>query len=147
MTLFANALSWYKSQDLNKSSLPLIESKLINNLDYKPQDDRVTVVHFWATWCPTCELEASNINAIADKADLITIAVNSGSDYEIKEFLDANKLTFNVINDRDATLAKRFHISAYPTTLIYDRKKNLVFSEVGYTSTIGVLLRVWWAGL
>lgn len=147
MIIFANAVSWYKSQGLSKEPLPELQAKLINNLPYSPNQRSVTVVHFWASWCPTCKLEASNIEAIKDKTDLITIAVNSGSDFEIKKYLDDNGLSFDVINDKDGSLSKVFNISAYPTTLIYDKEKRLVFSEVGYTSSLGLLLRIWWAGL
>lgn len=147
MTLFANALSWYKSQDLNKKPLPLITAKSINKTSHEHTNKNVTVVHFWATWCPTCKLEASNINRLNNKADLITIAVNSGSDDTILKYLQENNLSFEVINDSNGTLAKEFGITAYPTTLIYDKEKNLIFSDVGYTSTIGLLLRVWWVGL
>jgi len=52
-----------------------------------------------------------------------------------------------VINDKNAFYANKYNIKVYPTTLIYDKNKNLIFSEVGYTSTFGLKIRLWWAGL
>ncbi|MBN2781803.1 MAG: protein disulfide oxidoreductase [Campylobacterales bacterium] len=138
ITIAANILSLYKSQNLNKQPLAL---------EYQFKKDKPILIHFWATWCPTCKVEASNIEKISKDFEVLTIAVNSGSNKEIKEYMDKNGYTFRFINDADSKVAKEFNIQAYPTTLIYDKDKNLVFSEVGYTSTIGLYIRLWWAGI
>ncbi|MBN2815502.1 MAG: redoxin domain-containing protein [Campylobacterales bacterium] len=147
ITILSNALSIYKSQDINKNNLPNIETKLINNQPYLPQENTPLIVHIWATWCPTCKIEIDNIERIAKHYNTITIAVNSGSNYEIKRFLDENNIHLDVVNDKEGTFAKLFNVNAYPTTLIYNKKRELVFSEVGYTSSFGLFLRVWWASL
>ena len=147
MTLFANLISWYKSQELNKESSPIENVKLINNNNYASPKQKSYLVHFWATWCPTCKLEADNIERISQSYEVVSIAVKSGTDYEIKNYLDAHHLTFQTINDKHGDLSRKFNISAYPTTFIYDKNGNLVFSEVGYTSSLGPYLRMWWADL
>jgi len=145
MTLFANMISLYKSQELNSSNLPAIDTKLINNDRFTTPIKKPILVHIWATWCPTCKLEAGNIQRVSQSYEVITFAVKSGSDGEIKEFLEKNDLNFKVINDSSAKWASNFNISAYPTTFIYDKNGKLIFSEVGYTSTVGLYLRMWWA--
>ncbi|MEA3330284.1 MAG: redoxin domain-containing protein, partial [Campylobacterota bacterium] len=103
-------------------------------------------IHFWATWCPACSMEASNIQTISEHYEVLTFAVKSDKN-EIGKYMKENTLNFNVINDKSGFIAHKFKISVYPTTFIYDKDKNLVFSEVGYTSTWGLWLRMWWAGL
>ena len=147
ITLFANIMSWYKSQDLNKERLPIKEVRLINNQEFATDSSSALLVHIWATWCPTCAFEAQNIQTISHYFNTLTIAVNSGSDLEIKKYLDKKELDFAVVNDKYSSYAKKFNISAYPTTLIYNKNGELVFSEVGYTSTLGLFLRMWWANL
>ncbi len=146
LTIFANLLSYYKSSNLNKESLPNIQAKLIDGSSYRTKIGEATIVHIWATWCPTCKLEASNIQRLSQRYKVITIAVKSGTNEEIKDFLKENKLNFKVINDKDGFLADKFAISAFPTTFMYDKNGELVFSEVGYTSTIGLWLRMLWVG-
>ena len=73
---------------------------------------------------------------------MLTIAVQSGSDDKIKAYMKENHLDFQVINDANGKWAKQFNIEAYPTTFIYNAKGKLQFSEVGYTSTAGLLARV-----
>ena len=138
MIIISNVISLYKSTDINKIKFD-IDNILLHN---KP-----ILVHFWATWCPTCKLEASNIQAVSQNYNIITIAVQSGDDNKIKKYLQENNLDFKVINDKNAFYANKYNIKVYPTTLIYDKNKNLIFSEVGYTSTFGLKIRLWWAGL
>lgn len=147
MTLFANVVSLYKSQDLNKEKLFLHSSKLIDNSTYTIRDEKPIMVHIWATWCPVCKAEIDNIQRLSQYYEIITIAVNSGSDYTLNEYLKENNLDLKVINDKEGTLAKKLNIAVYPTTLIYDKNKNLVFSEVGYTSTLGLWMRMLWSSL
>ena len=144
MTLLANILSLYKSSDLPKSALTLVNIKLIDNKSYA-LNNKPLLVHFWATWCPTCKLEASNIQMLSKHYEVLTIAVKSGSDADIKQYLKENDLDFNVINDSSGFISSEFNIAAFPTTFIYDKEKNLVFSEVGYTSTLGLWLRMLWS--
>ena len=136
ITIFANGVSLYRSMDLNKSPLPL---------SIHVEQDKPIMIHFWATWCPVCKAEADNIQRVSENYQVITIAVKSGSDEEIQTYLDERDLNFKVINDKEGLLAQKFGVSIYPTTFIYDKNKEMVFSDVGYTSTWGLYLRMWYA--
>ncbi len=145
--LAMNLLSYIRSPNLPNTKLPNITSKLIDNSDYSSskQNNKALLIHFWATWCPTCKLEADNIQKISEDFNVITIAVKSKTNADIQEYLEKNNFDFKVINDNDAKLASKFLIPAYPTTFIYNKDGNLEFSEVGYNSYIGLYLRMWWA--
>ena len=145
LTVVANLMSIYRSQSLNNESLNIENFKLINNTIYTLDKNRPILIHFWATWCPTCKVEASNINLLSKHYQVLTIAVKSGTDYEIKKYLDENAYTFKVVNDKDGTLSQKFKVAGYPTTFIYDKEQKLRFSEVGYTSTIGLYIRLLWS--
>ena len=140
--IFSNIISYIRKPELTSSSLPHLEVKLIDGITYKTQKGKPLLIHFWGSWCPVCKLEVANIEAISKKYDVLTIAVNSGSDAKIKEYMKQRNLTFNVVNDADSKLAKEFHVEAYPTTFIYDASGELKFTEVGYTTTVGLLARL-----
>lgn len=138
LTILANLISYYKAIDLNKNKL---------NIKNITLNEKPILIHFWATWCPTCKIEAANIQTISESFNVLTIAVNSGDDDNIKEYLNKNDLNFRFINDKDGYYSNKFNIEVYPTTLIYDKNKNLIFSDVGYTTTFGLWLRMWWSNL
>ena len=118
---------------------------LLDGSKYKLVKDKPLVVHFWATWCPICKVEAPNIQKLSDDFEVITIAVQSGTKKEIENYLDEQKLNFKVINDEDGYYSREFNIKAFPTTFIYDKNKDLKFSEVGYTSTFGLYVRAFFS--
>ena len=138
MFIISNLISYYRSTELNNTPL---------DIKYEFINDKPILIHFWAEWCPTCNIEAANIQTISENYQVLTFAVKSGSDEDIKNYMLDNNLDFEVINDNDGFFAQKFNIKVYPTTFIYDKDKNLVFSEVGYTSTIGLYFRMWWAGV
>jgi thiol-disulfide isomerase/thioredoxin len=137
ITLLTNGISFYKSSDLNKEKLNLTEVHLLDNSIYKLDNTKPILIHFWATWCPTCKLEAQNIEYLSHYYEVLTIAVQSGTDEELHKYLQEHHYTFKLINDQDGSYSNKFNIVGYPTTFIYDKNQNLVFSEVGYTSTFG----------
>ncbi len=117
---------------------PLIDGR-ITSLE---NNSKPIVLHFWATWCPTCKLEAPNLESIKDDAKLITIAVNSGKNTDLIKFMREKGYNYPVVNDNNGEFAKKFGIEVFPTTLIYNSDGELKFSEVGYSTTIGLKARL-----
>jgi len=142
LAVVLNGVSYYRSLDLNKDKLNIDAFKLLDNSVYEVKSDKPILVHFWATWCPTCKFESPNVDTISKDYEVITIAVQSGSKENIQKYLDEHSLRFNVVNDSDGALSQKFNIQVFPTTLIYDKEKNLKFSEVGYTTTAGLYSRM-----
>ena len=147
--VIANTISFFRAPELKDTNLPELNTILINQELFSTKDfeDQAVLIHFWATWCPICKLEASNIQTISEKFNVITIAVKSGEDEEINSYLKEKNLDYKVINDAHGILAQEYDIPAYPTTLIYNKEGKLSFTEVGYTSTWSLYLRMWWASL
>ena len=112
------------------------------SIDFYEYEDEPLIVHFWGTWCPTCKLEASNIETLSNKYNVISIAVNSGTDKVLNSYMNEHDLDYRVINDAKGALAQKFNIGVYPTTLIYNAKGELKFTEVGYSTTLGLQARL-----
>ena len=140
----SNVMSYLRKPTLESNALPQIEDKLLdgtlftsNSLEGKP-----LIIHFWATWCPTCKLEAANIQSVSEQYTVLTIAVQSGDNGKIEAYMKEHSFDFKVLNDTDGVWAKKFKVEAFPTTFIYDSKGELRFTEVGYTTTAGLLARL-----
>ncbi|MBD3790355.1 MAG: protein disulfide oxidoreductase [Campylobacterales bacterium] len=144
ITVASNVISYLRKPSLSSDMLPSIKMAMIDGriFDSKMVEGKPLILHFWGVWCPVCKMEASNIQTLSEKYTVITIAVNSESNEEIREYMQKNGLDFDVINDEEGNLAKRFNVEVFPTTFIYDGKGKLRFSETGYTTTAGLLSRM-----
>lgn len=140
--ILSNIMSYIRAPELASTQLPEIEAQLLDGSTFSVEEGKPLLLHYWAVWCPTCKLEASNIEAVSKEYNVLTVAVNSGSDAKVKAYMQGHDLNFKVINDEEGDWAKRFKVEAYPTTFIYDNKGELRFTEVGYTTTAGLLARL-----
>ena len=140
--ILANIMSYLRQPELDSTQLPKIEAQLLDGSQFTVEEGKPLVLNFWGTWCPVCKVEAPNIESVSKQYNVLTIAVNSGSDEKVKAYMKEHALTFNVLNDVKGTWAKQFKVEAYPTTFIYDAKGELRFTEVGYTTTAGLLGRL-----
>ena len=138
----SNLLSLYNSRDLNSSVLSIATVELLDKKTFEIDKSKPILIHFWTTWCPICKIEASNIQKISENFQVLSVAVDSKN---IQAYLYENSLTFKTVDDKDGQIAKHFNISVFPTTIIYDKNQEMVFSEVGYTSTWGLWIRMLWA--
>ena len=140
--ILTNMISYLRKPDLQSDQLPDLAVTLLDGSTFQKHASKPLVIHFWAEWCRVCKMEAQNIEMLSEKYEVLTIAVNSGSDEKVKTYMKAHDLTFNVYNDIDGSLAKKFKVQAFPTTFIYDSSGELKFTEVGYTTTAGLLARL-----
>lgn len=142
--ILSNIISYIRAPELGTTQLPQIEVNLVDGSTFKVEKGKPLIIHFWATSCPACKLEAPNIETVSKEYDVLSIAVNSGSDEKVKAYMQEHALSFKVLNDVDGSWTTEFNIEVYPTTFIYDAKGELRFTEVGYTTTAGLLARLEW---
>ncbi|MBD3794453.1 MAG: protein disulfide oxidoreductase [Epsilonproteobacteria bacterium] len=124
---------------LPNETMRTIEKKDISLEKYKTKP---LIVYFWGSWCPACRQQSPNIDVLSKEYQVLTIAVKSGTDDEIKAYMSEKKLSFETINDENGELAKKFGVSIYPTMLIYDSTGTHAFSETGYTTVVGAKARL-----
>ena len=105
------------------------------------------VVHFWASWCPVCELEQGMIDSTADELAMITVAMQSGSAREVTSYLGEQGVDYAVVNDEHGRLARQYGVKAVPASFILDSEGRVRFATRGYTTGWGLRIRLWLAGL
>ena len=144
-----SAVRIWQQRDVVSGIAPNFSGVMLDGHSYElyKNKTRPLLIHFWATWCPVCSLEQSNINNISKDNFIVTITMQSGSDDEVKQFMDSEKLSFNVINDENGALSKLYNIRGVPISFIINKDNKIDFIEVGYTTELGLRLRLWWAGL
>ena len=145
------SVRFWQQRDLIVGIVPNINAVMLNGKNFElyqnENQERPMLVHFWATWCPVCKLEQSNIENISKDHPVITIAMQSGNDDELKNFMKDENLSFNVINDNNMKWSRSYRIKGVPVSFVVNKDNKIEFVEVGYTTELGLRMRLWWAGL
>lgn len=144
VVLVAGIRTW-QHRDMAIGSAPPLQGTLLDGHAYALPTKPATpvLVHFWATWCPVCPVEQGSIEAIArDNPNVITVAMQSEGSAEVSRHLAREGLHFPVVNDPEGRLSAAWGVHAVPATFIVDRRGQVRFIEVGYTTEIGLRLRL-----
>lgn len=107
---------------------------------------RAVALHFWAEWCPVCRAEAHTVTRVMQDHPVLTIAMQSGSPADVARVLKARRLGWPTLVDADGAIAQHYGLPGVPALVVLDAQGMIRFVEVGYTSEIGMRLRLWWAG-
>jgi thiol-disulfide isomerase/thioredoxin len=87
---------------------------------------QVTVINFWATWCPPCVQEIPSLNRLKQKMKGLPfelISINYAEDKKtITEFMKKVKVEFPVLLDQDGEFARKWNVLTYPSTFVIDKQ-------------------------
>ncbi|WP_457602407.1 protein disulfide oxidoreductase [Nitratifractor sp.] len=144
VSLLSTLFDYIRAPKLHDTRLPRLSGHTLQGESLKTflGKSGPLLIQFWGTWCPVCRQEIDNIERVARHYPVLTIAVESGSDAEIRQWMKDKGVDFPVLSDPSGRLAKRFDVGVYPTSFIYDSRGTLKFTVTGYTTTLGLLARL-----
>lgn len=93
--------------------------------------NKVTVVNFWATWCPPCVQEIPSLNhlrklMVNEKFELIS--VNYGEDKDaILKFMKKVNVDFPVLLDPSGKEAGKWNVLVFPSTFVIAPDGNIKY--------------------
>jgi len=140
----------WQQRDIVSGAAPALQGVTLAGQPYTlpTRPGKPVLVHFWATWCPICRAEQGSIAAIAhDHADVITVAMQSGNAQEVSRHMREQGIDFPVVNDSDGIISSAWGVHAVPASFIISPDGRIRFVEIGYTTGIGLRLRLWLAGI
>ena len=139
------ALRAYMQRNVISGVAPPIQATTISqqSFDLASSQPKPVLLHFWATWCGICKLEQDSIQALSKDYNVMTIAMQSGSDEEVQAYLDENNLNFKVINDVDNKWVDAYGVRGVPASFVINSQNEITSSEVGYTTGWGLRFRMW----
>lgn len=137
----------YMQRDMAGGEAPALEGRLLSGAPVRLADyaGRPVLLHFWASWCPVCRLEQASIQALARDWPVLTVALQSGDEAEVRAYLQAQGLQWDTLNDPDGRIAARFGVYGVPATFVIDPEGRIRFRERGYTTGWGLRARLWLA--
>ncbi|MBN2865131.1 MAG: redoxin domain-containing protein [Thiotrichales bacterium] len=135
--------------DVIHGQVPPIELKSISGETFDLSNiQEPTLIHIWATWCPICGVTQGSVESVANDYKVINIATQSGDDQALFDYAKENEMNAAIIvNDFNGKLMSLFGSKAVPADFIIAPGGEIQFVEVGFTSELGLRLRLWWAGL
>lgn len=100
-------------------SLKDVTGKQLSLTNYQ---GKVTIINFWATWCPPCVVEIPSLNNLRQKMQgkpFQLISVNYGeSEAQVRKFMKSVAVDFPVLIDPDGKTAGNWKVVAFPSTFV-----------------------------
>jgi len=138
----------WQQRDIVKGVAPLLSGTLLDGKYFKlpAKPDQPVLVHFWATWCPICRAELGTLDSMAQSnPNVISIAMQSGNSVVVQKYMKDQDVSFPVINDSDSQISSKWGVRGVPASFIIDTDGNIRFVEIGYTTSLGLRMRLWLA--
>ncbi|HEY8462859.1 MAG TPA: TlpA disulfide reductase family protein [Bacillota bacterium] len=104
--------------------------------------NRVTLVNFWATWCPPCRAELPELNRFYQRysqQQIALLGVNLQEEpSQVKSFVKKHRVIFPVLTDPAGQVARIYNVYAIPVTFIIDQQ-GIIRQIVEGATTLKVL--------
>jgi peroxiredoxin len=147
-------ISWFQGRNLPvdapapEFSLRDMDGNVHKLSDYKGKS---VLLVFWAPWCSVCSVESGNVSSVSewvsddDDVEVLSVVVGYQNLDSVQKFIADNEVTYPVLlGTRD--ISQRYGVSSFPTHLVIDESGRIDSAGVGYTTTVGMWVRLWWAG-
>ena len=138
---FSKDFSNFEEQLFPEVTLFDKNDKQINlSLYLKSENNKITILNFWATWCPPCIDELPSLNNLskdlmADDIDVLAVSMDRGNSSKLIKFLEKNggeNLVF--FQDKNWSAGKNIPIKGLPVTLIVKNRDDflkIIYKHLG----------------
>lgn len=127
----------------NAQNLPQVSLNDINGI---PQTltTGTHLLYFWGSWCHICRHTSPSIDKLAKDYAVTSVAVSSGTDDELKAYMQKHNYQFSVVNDDDSKIFGAIDGQVTPSYVIVKDGK-VVQSFVGLQPLWVLKARMAWA--
>lgn len=111
--------------------LTTISGKQIKLSDFA---DRPILLNFWFTSCAPCIEEIPELNELVDKYQnqgVVFLAIGLDHPKRIKPFLKKHPFQYEILTN-GLRVAQSYKVNSYPTHLLLNSQREVVYSQVGY---------------
>lgn len=121
-----------KPIDLSEMTIPALKGGSISNKDFI---GKVSLLNFWASWCPPCRSEMPSIErlyAAMKGKKFEIIAVNAGERLkQVEDFISKHNYTFPIYLDETNALTGVFAARGIPVTYVINKEGKIVAVRPG----------------
>ena len=141
----------WQTRDTPRGPAPEFAGRLVDGQPFDLATWRAThagrpvMLYFWAEWCPICKTTAGNIGNVSADWPVTSIAIQSGTAAPVARVMDDKAYRWPTLPDPAAEVLRRYGLAGVPSFVVINPAGDIRFVAVGYTSEIGLRLRLWWA--
>ena len=149
----AAAFQAWQTRNAPRGPAPNFAGQLIDGRDFDLASWRAQhpgqagLIYLWAGWCAICKTTAGTVSSIAEDWPVITVAMQSGPADKVAETMRQRGYAWATLPDPMAEVFLQYGTRVVPAFIIVDPAGNVRAVTIGYTSEIGLRLRLWWASL
>ncbi|ABM03198.1 thioredoxin family protein [Psychromonas ingrahamii 37] len=147
VTVLSLAIDAWRSREMPSTNMPSLSMSTLEGdwVDIKKMSqDKPILLYFWATWCSVCNFVSPSVNWLSESHQVISVALSSGDDRRLGQFMAYKEYDFPVINDPKGNIGQTWNITVIPSIFIV---KNGEISSIttGFTTPMGMWLRLYFS--
>jgi len=104
------------------------------NWTLKDLRGKVALVNFWATWCPPCQKEMPDLEALYKRFQdqgFVILAISEDEETDkVKPFITERKISYPILLDPGQKVNNLFQVDGIPKSFVYDRDGKLVSQSI-----------------
>ncbi|WP_226648509.1 protein disulfide oxidoreductase [Microbulbifer variabilis] len=139
------AVAYYQQRDIPRDLAPSLKGETLNgnlmDLEHMTTHGPV-LIYFWGSWCPYCRIVSPKISELAREYQVLGVAMQSGEEDVVKEYMLQHNLKFPTINDPMGSISAQWGIKVTPTIIIVGSDGKISWVTSGATSKLGLKLRM-----
>ena len=127
----------------NLSEVPSVDLKTMNgrqvNFKEYVDNDKYTIVSFWATWCKPCKKELDNLSYLLPEwqktydVELIAVSLDDArTSRKVEPFVNGKGWMFDVLLDVNNETKRELNFAAVPYSIIINKEGEIVYKHSGY---------------
>ena len=95
---------------------------------------KVVLVNFWATWCPPCQKEMPDLEALYNRfkdQGFVILAISEDEETEkVAPFIAERKISYPILLDPGQKVNRLFVVEGIPKSFVYNREGKLVSQSI-----------------